>query len=258
MNKERKLNPPFRWAAPPMTKVELSAIRVVDAEAGLRMELFTPAPNGERLVQGIDVPFMPTAMHADCLSTKNHEREMAKAVEEAVTAAKTGLEEKLAVVEEEVKILFEEREQRSTETKAAIAALEERNTALLAEAEQLRRQFGAMSGVLGVAKTIDDNNFLFATRPAFAHTLRLLLKQYADGNYPGFVSETTHKEALARAEVDQKAAVDGAIRETTKKMRTAFEIASRRLSSINAQHPELDVRQALRAIEQVFAPTDGI
>jgi hypothetical protein len=258
VNKERKLNEPFRWQAPPMTKTEVSAIKVIDTPACLRLELFTPAPNGERLVQGIDVPFMPTAMHADCISIKNHDRMVERAVNNAVTSAVASANARA-----------EAAEARAAELQARLTALEEATNATLtdasarvkameAENEQMRRQSAALMGVVTMAADIDKLNLLFLHRPSFAHTLRTRLKAYGEGNFPVYVTKTEHDAALAVANAGKEEAIAKAVQETVKRVRTAFDICTRRLSAIAMENPTIDVKPALDMAERALESVDHL
>jgi hypothetical protein len=255
---ERKLNPPFRWDANAMTKLEVSAVRAIDTEACIRIELYSKAHGGERMVQGIDVPFMPTAMHADCISLKNHERKMNKEVVDAVASAVA-----------EANARAEAAEARATQAEARVVALEEatnatladinaRSAALVTENEQLRRQSTAANEVMAVVMDIDRLGLLFPHRPAFAHTLRQKLRAYVAGNYPAFVTATAHKAALEQLATAHAGNVATATKETVKRMRSAFEICTQKLSFLGSCYPEVDVLSALKAVEEALAPFDKI
>ena len=173
---ERKLNPPFRWDANKMTKVEISALKVLDTERCLRIELLTPTHGGERLVQGIDVPFMPTAMHADCISVKNHEHKVERAVTDAVLNATASADARADAAEARVKEVEAEMEELAEAAGEKSRADGERMAALVEDNERLRRQAAAALAVVNAAVDIDKLNLLFLHRPAFAHNLRSKIK----------------------------------------------------------------------------------
>lgn len=258
VNKERKLNEPFRWQAPPMTKTEVSAIKVIDTPACLRLELFTPAPNGERLVQGIDVPFMPTAMHADCISIKNHDRMVERAVNNAVTSAVASANARAEAAEARAQELQTRLTALEEATNATLTDSAARVKAMEAENEQMRRQSAALMGVVSVAADVDKLNLLFLHRPAFAHTLRTRLKAYAEGKFPVYVTKTEHDAALAAVNAGKEDAIAKAAQETVKRLRTAFDVCTRKLSEISMKNPEIDVRSTLKTVEDALVPFDGI
>lgn len=272
----RKLNDPFRWQAPPMTKVEVSAIKVLDTDSCIRMELYTPAPNGERLVKGIDVPFMPTAMHADCISLKNHNRIVAREVDAAVKTAnetadarmtaaeekardtEAGLRDRIVRLEEMLALSETHSLDAAKEATATIANFDARLAAATAENERAKMQSAALNDLMGVIEQVDKLSLLFLHRPAFGQSLRVLLKTFKAGDFNRYVTLTAHETALTMAREDSDKAVYAATHEVVRRLRDAFVICTKRLAEINIAHPEIDVMAALEAVEHALIPFDGV
>jgi len=253
----RKLNPPFRWDAPALTKTAISAIRVLDADTHVRVELIVPAHGSERVEKTIDVPFIPRVLHADCISVKDHEAKMAKAVEAAVTTATADAEVRASAAEERANFTETSAKVVVAEAAARIVAAEERSAELAKENEQLRRQSAAAKDILDLARDIDRLNFLFANRPVYAHQLREKLKSYAGSKFPAFVTEDAHKAAVAKLVEEHAQETVRAIRETADRFRDVLEGCSRLISDVTTALPEAlpphRAETVLASIETVLA-----
>jgi hypothetical protein len=249
--RERKLNPPYRWNAPALTKLELSAFRVVDTETHMRIELITPANQGERIVQSIDIPFMPTAMHSDCISLKAHELTMAQKIKEAVGKATAEANARAEAAEGRMKIAEAQLENALDNAGKALAGYDTEVKRLSTETEIARQHSAASAKLVQCAQELDRLELLFRMRPAFAHQLRTLVKAYVKDRPIEYVTKTDHKVALAQQADEKKRAVDQAVFDTVEKFKHVLETCSKALS-------DADKVSVLRLIEETLASYDKI
>jgi hypothetical protein len=254
----RQPQPPFRWDAKAFAALPVKAIKVLDTDRGLKLELYGSAHGGDTFLTSIDVPFTPTAQHADCISIEDHNAEISRRIEAAVGDATARTRADLDAAQRKIAQLETDLANAQKSSHAHRADANAASAKLTQENEALKRQAGAANKLIEFNRDLDRLDVLIKLRPPLGHQLRVLLATYAAGNFPGYMTRQEYDAALAESEATHRRSAADKFTTATTRFRTAFEIASKRLSDAALKDPKFDVSHALEQIDTALAMISAV